>query len=334
MDEIDVTVNKAPSGPDKNPVGVAECLVNWDKQMASWGVGFVDDKQAISRNLVSEICWKCQPLLIKLRKDGTASWAKCGHGHGGFLRRAAIKKSPGESTVTHYSVYPITAKHNLRLVVQEETKTCFVPTEASFNVEDNEIDTIKWEDLGWLNNSQSDRFDLRFGKEARPALTEYGFDMSVAPYIEDSENPSCMARVSFDRIRMKTEKLQKGMKVGMAVFFTEKAQPTRETIVGIDGTKIPQNFSEAQIESYFGQPDRVNIYTGEILYVGEKHIEYDINSFTGCSGAIVFVLDTNQPAWVDQHDWGKAIAIHSGAHPTLNDRNYGFLINKHPLFMD
>jgi hypothetical protein len=60
------------------------------------------------------------------------------------------------------------------------------------------------------------------------------------------------------------------------------------------------------------------------------HIEYDNNSFTGCSGAVVFFLDENQPEdSVQQCDWGAAVAIHAGAHPSQGDRNDGFMIQHH-----
>jgi hypothetical protein len=45
------------------------------------------------------------------------------------------------------------------------------------------------------------------------------------------------------------------------------------------------------IKNIFSKPGVVNIYTGKLLCVGTRHIEYDINSFTGCSGAVVFLLD-------------------------------------------
>jgi hypothetical protein len=50
----------------------------------------------------------------------------------------------------------------------------------------------------------------------------------------------------------------------------------------------------------YGEKDRCQIYTGEISYVGDHHIEYDVNAFGGCSGAIVFLLDMNQPTTVNQ----------------------------------
>lgn len=47
----------------------------------------------------------------------------------------------------------------------------------------------------------------------------------------------------------------------------------------------------------------------------EKHIEYNINSFTGCSRAVVFLLDKGQPEdSVQECDY-------AGAYPTLGERN-------------
>ncbi|KAG7340756.1 hypothetical protein IV203_024299 [Nitzschia inconspicua] len=325
IDEIDLAV--ASGKGSTNPVGVAESLVNWDKDIIQWGFGYVDDAKLISRELVRQVLPKCAPLNIKLRKDGTAPWAKRGHAHGGLIRREILRSSPGGSIATFCSVYPVTAKHNLRRVVGDTG--FFIPKEATILLSDNEID-IMWDELGWLP-TEADCFDLREGKEAQPALSPYGFDVSVGNEIAYAENPACAAKASFQKVR-EDFKFEKGQKVGMAVFFTNQTKPTRATIAGAEDAEIPEDFGEAEIKKYYGEPGRVNIYTGEIKYVGPKHIEYSINSFTGCSGAVVFLLDKDQPASVDQSDWGRAVAIHSGAHPLMSDRNYGFLINEHSTF--
>lgn len=46
------------------------------------------------------------------------------------------------------------------------------------------------------------------------------------------------------------------------------------------------------------------------------------------------VLDEGQHDSVDPSDYGKAVAIHSGAHPAIGDRNVGFLISSHPSLRD
>jgi V8-like Glu-specific endopeptidase len=43
-----------------------------------------------------------------------------------------------------------------------------------------------------------------------------------------------------------------------------------------------------------------------------RHLEYNINTFAGCSGATVFLLDKKQLSLVQPNDYGKAIAVHAG----------------------
>ena len=37
---------------EKNPIAVAECLVNIHREIQNWGLGRVDDREAISEDLV------------------------------------------------------------------------------------------------------------------------------------------------------------------------------------------------------------------------------------------------------------------------------------------
>jgi hypothetical protein len=155
-----------------------------------------------------------------------------------------------------------------------------------------------------------------------------GLDLSVGALIDRPADPLSAAFYSFE-IR-DTFMFEQGQKVGIAVLFSEESKPRHDTIGGAAEPYV--SMSEAQIKAIYGPPDTANIYTGGITYVGEKHIEYDFNSFTGCAGAVVFLLDKNQPSSVQQCDYGKAIVIHSGAHPFLASRNFGFMIRQHPAF--
>ena len=325
---MDLAVASGNEGAD--PVGVAECFVNYNKDVRKWGAGHVDDTDLISMQLVRQVLSKCVPMSIFLKKDNAkTSWGKQGRGHGGFICREVLLSSPGGSTAEFRSVYPVTAKHNLRHVLPEgdETRTSYTPSIVTLELSANKKIYPSWDELGW-EPTRSDYFNLREGLDARPAYCKYSFDMSVGGLIEDVENPACLGAASFRKVRQ-SFKPEKGQKVGIAIRFTEDSRPTPETIVGAADIEA---LKDLNIDTYYGQPGHVNIYTGEIKYVGPKHIEYSINSFTGCSGAVVFLLDQNQPDSVDQTDWGKAIAVHSGAHPLMDDRNYGFLINKHPIF--
>jgi hypothetical protein len=64
-----------------------------------------------------------------------------------------------------------------------------------------------------------------------------------------------------------------------------------------------------------------------------NHMEHDIHTFTGCAGAIVFLLDKDKPASVKRVDHGNAIAVHAGAHPStlLVNRNVAFQIREEHL---
>lgn len=69
----------------------------------------------------------------------------------------------------------------------------------------------------------------------------------------------------------------------------------------------------------------MNILTGKVTAVDENMIVYDMNSYGGCSGAIIFLLDKDQPESVRPEDTGKAIAIHTGSHPDERiNRNMAF----------
>ena len=63
------------------------------------------------------------------------------------------------------------------------------------------------------------------------------------------------------------------------------------------------------------------ILTGEITYNGVDHIEYNINTAGGCSGAQVIVADP------ESEDFKKVIAVHVGYSEDL-DQNVGFKTNR------
>jgi V8-like Glu-specific endopeptidase len=81
------------------------------------------------------------------------------------------------------------------------------------------------------------------------------------------------------------------------------------------------------MKRYFHIEGTSNVHTGTILGVAEdeSYFSHDINTYKGCSGAIVFLLDQNQPDHVRSRDHGKAIAIHGGA-DFENNRKFAFTI--------
>lgn len=105
-----------------------------------------------------------------------------------------------------------------------------------------------------------------------------------------------------------------GMKVAILVYSNDG--PSRQKVLGLkDPTKVP---------FYYGRAKDTLILTGAITYVGEMHVEYDVNSFAGCSGAAVILLEKEHPGFM------KAIAVHAGFrdYPNGSGANVGFKVTK------
>jgi hypothetical protein len=180
---------------------------------------------------------------------------------------------------------------------------------------------LSFQDLNWQRESQNCTL-LREG-----VSWGFGVDISVGQRIGSYTDGMTNEAVSFELVRQ-SFRFEKGQRIGIAVFM--RRSPTLTT--ASHSTEHPlRNVIEQVLRSVFGEPGNVNIYTGKITLTGDSHIEYDINAFTGCSGAIVFLLDRDQPSSVEQVDYGKAIAVHAGAHPTLVNRNLGFKLGQEAL---
>lgn len=108
-----------------------------------------------------------------------------------------------------------------------------------------------------------------------------------------------------------------GQKVGMIAVF--RRSPITHTDAGVSAA--------VDLQTYFGQPNMVRVHTGCITRLSEDNdaFEHDINTFAGCSGAIVLLLHQHQNGLADSRDFGKAIAVHVGGESTV-DRNVAFKI--------
>lgn len=115
-----------------------------------------------------------------------------------------------------------------------------------------------------------------------------------------------------------------GLKVAMAIYTTREpeADETNRAL-----------FSTDKLRTCFGYAEHINIYTGEIVGVYENHIEHNINTYTGFSGAAIFLLDnpTIQHPSVKEEDYGKVIAIHAGSKENLEGVNIAFSIGRVPV---
>lgn len=314
-----------PTEDDEDDMGIAECIIDMQKKSVVVQVGTVDDVAAISEDLASEVQRKARTLLVLLEEEEKkeAPAVPRGHGQVGFLRQNKTQTSPGGTQ--HYSVVPVTAKHNLRRVKRISDGKFFKSYDAQVAVPGSMMYRIYFDDMG-----NQDEFNVKKHLSLREnvddssaALWKFGVDVSKGKMINEAISGLSGLADSFDEVRS-TFQCERGQKVGITVLFSEDSKPNKKTIQGVGGPV--QAATEGIIAEIYGAPNVPHVYTGTITYVGEKHIEYTINSFTSCSGAIVFLLDKDQPASVQDCDFGKAIAVHGGAHPTLSNRNVGFLL--------
>ena len=303
--------------------GISECLVETSRAVVNHGFGQVDDCDAISTELTDMVRVKARHMISWYRESSVGNRVlRPGYGQFGFLRSEPIQTSPGGSTMLDYSVYPVTAKHNLRRVYQDGKE--FDATRVDLFLDKESTLDVEFRELNWVPTADNE-LRVRDAKSftTYPAVWPYGIDVGVGPLIDTVTTGATGAFASFEAVRS-SFRFKEGQKVGIAVFFTKNSRPTKSRVAGVGETE--KDISEEDLRKIYGEPDKVNIYTGKITHVGQHHIEYDINTFTGCSGAIVFLLDRNQPDSVQQCDYGKAIAVHGGAHPFINARNLGFIL--------
>eukprot|EP00751_Fragilariopsis_kerguelensis_P025218 CAMPEP_0170871424 /NCGR_PEP_ID=MMETSP0734-20130129/25828_1 /TAXON_ID=186038 /ORGANISM="Fragilariopsis kerguelensis, Strain L26-C5" /LENGTH=450 /DNA_ID=CAMNT_0011250747 /DNA_START=14 /DNA_END=1363 /DNA_ORIENTATION=- len=85
-------------------------------------------------------------------------------------------------------------------------------------------------------------------------------------------------------------------------------------------------FRNVDLNEFFGKPSSVTILMGEITKVGEKHFMHNINTHSGCSGAAIFLLDTE-----DRSEQLTVIGVHAGYSPK-SEENFGFKnkLEEHP----
>lgn len=303
----------------KNLIGVPECLIHMERRMVLHGAGRVDNPYAISANLTGYVRPKAHCLVVHFRKEGDVL-KRPGYGQVGFIRKDKIQTSPGGTE--DFSVVPVTAKHNLRCM--DGGKLNAVQAEA--RIGERHTADFAFDDLNWMSSTTDSvtiRSDGNKELRVRSATWTYGVDISKGNLVANPTEGVTSEHSSFALVR-DTFHLEVGQKVGMAVLFTPQGKPTRQTVASVGVQEV--DISDSELERIYGQPNSVNLYTGLITYVGDDHIEYDINTFTGCSGATVFLLDQGQPPSVQQCDYGRAVAVHAGAHPFMATRNLGFKI--------
>ena len=295
-----------------------EKLLEFGRAGRAVGRAFVSDPDAISAQLVSVIRRKaCQVTVYYTDATGEVDW---GYGSGGLLRGSKIANSPEEPATpatsrptkkvkfeifSSYEVTPVTAKHNL--VVEDDEN--YLRTEMQFPETRPMI--IDMPDGGC---KMTDLLVVRPATDETHALHTEDDDFSFGKKVTTSEKTITKMPFLF-QCAPPSFHLRVGHKIGIAVFRTFQ--------IAHDDAEAPRSMAMEQFYGTVGQPC---IYTGTVTEISAngKTFGHNINTYTGCSGAIVFLLDKDQPDNFDDSLHGLAVGIHTGGMDDNN--NLGFIL--------
>lgn len=299
-----------------------EKLIEMSRRVREVGTAFVDDGAAISPTLAAIVSSKAFCLHISLKNRRTGEDSDTAVGQVGLIRGERLTQSPpqqkravaGEDDrpvsilrSSRFSVTPTTCLHNVASgpgesgdVIEYVNSKIVAPSGNSVRVNDfaragYEVDEA---DAVVIRESDENDADRLFWK--------YGHDVTSAGQIENPHNHFTRKELSFEKMERQDYRFQVGQNIGIAVY--------RNFVVTAEDAGRPRNtLSNDYLRGIYGHENRVNIYTGQITHVSPdgKAFEHNINTFAGCSGALVFLLDQDENGVISA-DEGKAIAVHVG----------------------
>ena len=283
------------------------------------GTTFVDDGALISAKLASVVANKAFRLRILTENQTTGENNPPYVGQAGLLRgeRPTAKTSRERPMpalhCSHFEAIPITCLHNVLSEVDDNGDMAVYHSSVIVATYGNEQTISDFDRAGEQIDPQNNKM-IRAGDEYGEGewKWEYGHDVSFAGALANPRSHFTQKDCTFEKVERSVPlpeyQFQIGQKVGMAVL--------RDFGITCEDAGMPRNsLSDADVIRIYGHVDRVNIYTGKITRVSPDGtwFKHNMNSFRGCSGAIVFLLDKNQTDnGVVNQDFGKAVAVHVG----------------------
>ena len=144
---------------------------------------------------------------------------------------------------------------------------------------------------------------------------KYGVDLSLGPEFSDDDRSATnlLSKLCVNDIVPDDFVYEEGMKLGMSIFTEDGPNYEEESLVNaMDRDELPE---------IIGNAKELVVFTGKIVFVGEEHIEHDLNGFGGCSGGHLILFEK------DHEHFGKVAAVHVGSKVGLN-ANIGFKVAK------
>lgn len=277
------------------------------------GTSFVSGAAPISRQLVSIVSRKACQLTVVFRDNVTREQLPACFGQGGLLRGPKIRGSPEGETpgvkkvkfeeYSSYEVTPMTAKHNLEADDGEEY------VRASIQFPETGAMDVTMPDGGC---NLTDYIEVRPATEDVAAIHTQDDDISFGA--NERTAAHTVTKMPFLFVQApRTFELKRGHRIGMAVY--------RLHDIDHEDAEAPTSID---LVARYGPRQQACIYTGEVTEISAngKTFGHDINTFEGCSGAVIFLLDEGQPDDLDSDLYGLAVGIHSGGLDISN--NFAF----------
>ena len=310
-----------------------ERVINRDRKLSTSGAVQVDDSSAVGVALLSEVKWKAACWEITYMKqdssEGPTYNGQIGLIRGDRLAASPVPNEPKRRKTTdavddlpppgRWEVTPTTALHN---VVDYPDKDEFLlvskiilPNPTKF------VGGLVFDDFRRSLNT-ADRIELVPADSQFPALEWKSVDVARGQVITEPNNFLTQQHLAFEPVPKDWTGICVGAKIGIVVFRPFDIRPSDTGMSMTDDTLLQM----------FGEKNSVCVFTGEITKLhnnSARTFEHSINTYRGCSGAIIFLLDKGQPNEDVASHQGKAIGVHVGGKPvtaTPQRANLGFLL--------
>jgi hypothetical protein len=316
------SLSSAGSEGSPKTKGRGERLIASGRPHSTVGTTFLSGDHGISPGLVSTVSNRACQFTMTFSDEGDDHSVY--YGQGGLIRGDKIAETPVRgataggnsnsrkrrrvsfSQFASYAAIPVTAKHNLELAQGDRA---YLRTIIKFV--DGPDKDVSMPDGGCTMTGE---VEIRVGTNDTAPLF---WDAGEVSFGDEISRPQS-SLTKKPRLYVKapnTFRLAVGHKIGIAVYRTFDI--THEDA----GAPI-----SVRLEDVYGPKHQVCIYTGEVTEVSEQSETFchSINTFEGCSGAVIFLLDQDQEDAPEEVADGMAVGIHVGGLDTTN--NLGFML--------
>ena len=299
------------------------------------GSVFVDEAGALSETLVETIRHRSFLLtsnFLLQPQFGVQELVKL-RGQVGLIRTERLPSSPDpkrprldelvQPLYHRFVVEPVTARHNIRNQtlrnMSDELLDGFYESASMQMVSASMTGEIA---LVFPDGGPAPSARVEVRKAGASGLEEIIWslvDLTKGKRFGSTENLHELTKSAYSFNKAENHTIMPGQKIGIVVYRYRDIKRKDAMFVGTDEEWVQKR------QELFGDKGKPCVYTGEILRVSEdgKTFEHNINTFKDCSGAIIFLLDKNQPvnlateATQDGSLFGAAIGVHVGAPPDI-----------------